>query len=313
MNKDKNKNFSQDKKYNLYDRLTGKSELEKIREKKFEPYSFENNNFQLFTLMISLFSFVILSVFLLIQDNRIITHLEVLKGDGIQTSPPSRFFIDDILVFADREKIQCEDESEILLLKSECPMVVDIHLNYAQVKNNSFVITGLLIFSSLVSVFIFCSFIHRATRNLLTLKYENQALNADQSVFWLLVPVVNFWRSFQVFQHLYLGSNPRKSSNFIVRIFKSWYVFYLLILLWVLSLVLFTLFNRRTIDFFWSRQNELLYNLIDYYNILFLSDTVLIIIGILSIINVVVINTFQNLRHKEVGMIIIDPKKMIRK
>ncbi len=145
------------------------------------------------------------------------------------------------------------------------------------------------------------------------MKYENQELNADQSVFWLLVPIVNFWRSFQVFQHLYLGSNPRKSSNFIVGIFKSWYVFYLLILLWVLSLVLFTIFNRRTIDFFWSRQNEILYNLIDYYNILFLSDTVLIIIGILSIINVVVINTFQNLRHKEVGMIIVDPKKMIRK
>ena len=46
MNKDKNRNFSQNKKYSLYDKLTGKSELEKIREKKFEPYSFESNNFQ---------------------------------------------------------------------------------------------------------------------------------------------------------------------------------------------------------------------------------------------------------------------------
>ena len=57
----------------------------------------------------------------------------------------------------------------------------------------------------------------------------------------------------------------------------------------------------------------MLYNLIDYYNILFLSDIVLIIIGILTIINISVINTFQNLRHKEVGMIVVDPKKMIKK
>ena len=113
MNKDKNRNFSQNKKYSLYDKLTGKSELEKIREKKFEPYSFESNNFQLFTLIISLISFVILSIFLLIQDNRIITHLESLRVDGLETSPPSRFFVDDLLAFADREEIECENESEI--------------------------------------------------------------------------------------------------------------------------------------------------------------------------------------------------------
>ena len=264
MNKDKNRNFSQNKKYSLYDKLTGKSELEKIREKKFEPYSFESNNFQLFTLIISLISFVILSIFLLIQDNRIITHLESLRVDGLETSPPSRFFVDDLLAFADREEIKCENESEILLLRSDCPLVVDIHSNYAKVKNKSFIITGLLIFSSLVSIFIFCSFIHRATRNLLTLKFDNQSLTADQSIFWLLIPLVNFWRSFQVFQQLYLGSKPKYRNNFLLQIFTYSFVSYILILLWVLILVLFTVFNRRTIDFFWSRQNDMLYNLIDF-------------------------------------------------
>ena len=77
--------------------------------------------------------------------------------------------------------------------------------------------------------------------------------------------------------------------------------------------MIFTIFNRRTIDFFWSRQNDILYNLIDYYNILFLSDIVLIVIGILTIINISVINTFQNLRHKEVGIIVVDPKKRLKK
>ncbi|MBR92017.1 MAG: hypothetical protein CL903_04380 [Dehalococcoidia bacterium] len=313
MNKDKNRNFSQDKKYSLYDKLTGKSELEAIREKKFEPYSFESNNFQLFTLIISLISFVILSIFLLIQDDRIITHLESLRTDGLETSPPSRFFVDDLLAFADREEIKCENESEILLLRSDCPLIVDIHSNYAKVKNNSFVITGLLIFSSLVSIFIFCSFIHRGTRNLPTLKFDNQSLTPDQSVFWLLIPIVNFWRSFQVFRQLYLGSKPKHSNNLLLEIFTSSIVYYILILLWVLILVIFTIFNRRTIDFFWSRQNDILYNLIDYYNILFLSDIVLIVIGTLTIINISVINTFQNLRHKEVGIIVVDPKKRLKK
>ena len=313
MNKNKNKNFSEQKKHSLYDRLTGKSELDKIREKKLDSYSFESNNFQVLLLVVTLVFYTFLSLFLLLQDNRIITHLEDLQKQGIKTSPPSRFFIDDLLAFAEKEEIECVNESEILLLKSDCPIVVDIHSNYASVKNSSFLITGLLIFSSLISIFIFCSFIHRASRNLLTLKFEKQKLNPDQSVFWLLIPVINLWRSFQVFQQLYFGSNPKKNNNILIKIIMTRYVSYSLIIFSVLALFAFTVFNRRTIDFFWSRPNEYLNNLIDFYNILYLSDIVLILLGILSIINILVINKFQNLRHKEVGMIIVDPKKVIRK
>ncbi|MFL2665202.1 MAG: DUF4328 domain-containing protein [Dehalococcoidia bacterium] len=309
----KNKNFSDQKKHSLYDRLTGKSELEKIREKKIEPYSFESNNFQVLILVINLVLFTILSFLLLIQDNRIIVHLQELQSEGIETSPPSRFFIDDLLFFAEKEEIQCTNESEILLLESGCPKVVDIHSNYALVKNNSFLITGLLIFSSLISIFIFCSFIHRATRNLLTLKFNKQKLNPDQSVFWLLIPVINLLRSFQVFQQLYFGSKPKNNTNFFIKLIMTYYISYLLIVFWVLALFAFTVFNRRTIDIIWSRANEDINNLIDFYNILYLSDIVLIVLGILSIINILIINIFQNLRHKEVGMIIVDPKKVIRK
>ena len=93
----------------------------------------------------------------------------------------------------------------------------------------------------------------------------------------------------------------------------TYYISYLLIVFWVLALFAFTVFNRRTIDIIWSRANEDINNLIDFYNILYLSDIVLIVLGILSIINILIINIFQNLRHKEVGMIIVDPKKVIRK
>ena len=290
----------------FFGRISGRSELERAKMKRFDPYSYESNSTQLNWLVLALAVWTVISLTLAWQDRSTAALLVDLRGQGLASVPPTGFSVEGILNFADGEGIACDLESDIVALTPECTRVIDAQQAYSEVKDRGAMLIVLLIIALLVSMFAFGSFTHRASRNLLPLKSKDQGFNQERGVFWFFIPGFNLFKPWQVYRELFRGSDPDVTTDDELAWKKKGRV-PAVINVWAGIFVAVFIFNPRTIGWFWYSVRKTVDDVITAHQRLIIADVLLAILGVAAIIVVIELHRRQEARHALVGDITVTP------
>ena len=71
-------------------RITGRSEMDRAKAKRYEPYGYESNNRQIKWVIVALAAWIVVSLVLAWQDRATANYLTDLKDQGMQTAPPTQ-------------------------------------------------------------------------------------------------------------------------------------------------------------------------------------------------------------------------------
>jgi hypothetical protein len=164
----------------------------------------------------------------------------------------------------------------------------------------------LLIAVLFVNMFVFGSFSHRASRNILTLKNEDQNFTPEKAVLWFFIPVLNMVKPWNVFRELFRGSDPNvtiddqhawKSKGRVPKIVHVWAAVFVGVFL----------FNPRTIGWFWYSVRVTMDDVITAHQRLIIADMLMAILGVTAIFVVLELHKRQEARHAKVGDITVTP------
>ncbi len=88
-------------------RITGRSEMDRAKVKRYEPYGYESNNKQVKWVVVALIGWILVSLILSWQDRTTANYLIELKSEGLVSIPPSQQraprYIIELAEFAARE------------------------------------------------------------------------------------------------------------------------------------------------------------------------------------------------------------------
>ncbi len=287
-------------------RISGRSELEQAKIKRYDPYSYESNGKQLKWLIVALLVWTVIAVFLAWQDKSTAAMLVDLRDRGFTSVPPTQFSGQGILEFAALEGIACNSEFDIAALTPECTRLVDAQSEYTEVKDKGSLLFVLLMAMFLVNIFAFGSFTHRASRNLLTLKSKDQGFSPEKAVFWFFIPVFNLIKPWQVYRELFRGSDPGVTTEDELAWKKSGKV-PAIVSVWAGIFVAVSIFNSLTVGRVWYSVRETVDDVILAHQRLIIADLLLVILGIAAIIVVIELDRRQEARHAKIGDITVTP------
>ena len=291
-------------KRNFFRKLSGREELDRIKSERYDPYFYESNSFNFILLAIFLGLWSLVSISIAFQDYNISSMIAKWQSNGISSLPPSTFDPEALIDFSARENFECLDIVDLVNEQKECPTVLKYYDEYSKSQNISFFLFLILFVDFIICMFIFGSFIHRSSRNLLALKSSEQRFSPEMSVFWFFIPGMNFFRPWQILKELFKGSDPSVEDNwqyngdvhFSVHV---WAVFYLVA----------CIFNPITVPRIWFSDRENIGDIISTYKILIISDIILFLLGILAIIVVFKLHKLQEKKRNIVGLVTVYPKK----
>lgn len=173
------------------------------------PYGYESNRRNLTWLSGALAAWVILALLTAWHDKNTADMLETWQARGFATVPPGQATLDELVDFAQANGIACNSTLEIASATPECNRMIEFAaaINNADSTSSILFVGQLLAF--IVLLFLVGGFVHRASRNLRTLKSEGQMFTPNWSVGWLFIPIVNLWQPMQVFGEMWRGSDPK--------------------------------------------------------------------------------------------------------
>ena len=287
-------------------RLSGRSELERAKIKRYEPYTYESNGIQLRWLVAAMLIWIVISVALAWQDRATASLLVDLRDQGFQTAPPARFSTPDLLEFAVREGVACNTEAEIATLTPECSRLLNAQTDYAGVKDTGSILVVVLVIAFVVNMYAFGSFTHRASRNLLTLKSGGQRFTPERSVLWFFAPIFNLVKPWQVFRELFSASDPSASTVDELD-WKQKGTAPAIVSIWAALFVAVFFYNSLTLSLFWQSARETISDVVLYHQRLIIADLLLAVLGISAIIVAVELHRRQEARHALVGEITVTP------
>ena len=294
----------------LFRRISGRSELERAKIKRYDPYSYESNSTQLKWLLVALAVWTVVAVALAWQDRSTAAILVDLRDRGLVSVPPSQFSAQRILDFAEREGIACDSEVDVAALTPECVRLIDAQNDYTNVKDTGSILFVLLIVTLLANMFAFGSFTHRASRNLLTLKSNDQGFSPEKGVFWFFIPVFNLVKPWQVYQELFRGSDPAVTTDDELAWKKKGRV-PAIVNVWAGIFVAVFVFNPRTIGWVWNSVRETINEVVTAHQRLIIADILLAALGVAAIIVVIELHRRQEARHALVGNITVTPPRPV--
>lgn len=219
-----------------------------------------------------------------------------------------------IIEFANTEGINCPDANASYEFffgpqietpeYTGCGTVFDIASQYQASQDRSRLIWLLVMITLLIVAFPYLSAIHRASRNLLTLKSEEQKHRPEWAVLHHFIPVCNLFQPGRVIRELFKGSDP----NVTLENTSTWKtkgkvhpIAYLWWLLWVVAIF----FNPILIPRFFGITN--MEDLIRVNTYFVYSDLLLIILGAVAILMLRQLHTLQQMRFEKVGPITVTP------
>lgn len=216
-----------------------------------------------------------------------------------------------LLEFAKQTNLNCPDVQAILSSiatdgreNADCEFAFTYAEDFQSSQDRSRLLWLLVVFLVVLVAFPYLSVIHRASRNLLTLKSEQQKHTPEWAVLHHFLPILNFFRPGQVMKEMFKGSDPSvdpadptawKKQGKTPAIVWLWWI------LWVAS----WLFNPITVPRYVNAQT--LSELVEANNLLILSDVLLIILGVSAVLMLRQLHAWQELRFAKVGPITVTP------
>jgi hypothetical protein len=291
-------------------RITGRSEMDKAKAKRYEPYGYESNSTQVKWLVAALVVWIAVALALAWQDRSTVSYLSELQNQGLVSVPPTQQSslrdIDEILRFAEVEGIGCNTEVDIISLTPECSRLMDVQDKYTSVKDTGSMIAVLLMFVFLVNMFAFGAFTHRASRNVLAMKNAGQGFTPEKAVLWFFIPVLNMIKPWRVFRELFRGSDP----DVTIKDETAWKTkgkVPAIVNIWALIYVVVFFFNPRSIGWFWYSIRETIDDVITAHQRLVIADLLLAVLGVAAIFVVLELHKRQEARHALIGDITVTP------
>ncbi len=294
----------------IMSRITGRSEMDRAKAKRYEPYGYESNSTQVKWVVFALLVWVVVGLALAWQDRSTATYLSELRDQGVTNVPPtqqsSQRDVGEILTFAEAEGIACNTELDIISLTPECSRLLEIQDKYTSVKDTGSMLFVLLMAVFLVNTFAFGAYTHRASRNLLTLKSKGQGFSPEKTVLWFFIPVFNLVKPWQVFKELFRGSDPDVTTSDETA-WRTKGKVPPIVHVWAAIFVAVALFNPRTIGWFWYSIRESIDDVVVAHQRLIIADLLLVVLGIAAIFVVIELHKRQEARHAKVGDITVTP------
>lgn len=297
---------SERRRIGLMSRLSGRSELDKARTARYEPYSYESNSTQLKWVIFALVAWVVVSLFLAIQHRATSNYLTELRDQGIQSIPPSQqsslIDFEPIIEFAEKEGLACDREQVLSL----CERPLEIQKEYDSLINNGTFLLLLLMAVFIVNMFAFGALTHRASRNLPTLKSAKQGYAPEKAVIWFFVPVFNLFKPWLIFREMFKASDPDvpttdetawKTKGSVPASVHAWAGIFVAVFF----------FNPLTIDWFLYPVREIIDVVLVAQSRLVMADILLALLGVAAILVVVDLHRRQETRHAKVGHVTVTP------
>tara|TARA_B100000029_G_scaffold103457_2_gene93932 strand:- start:14726 stop:15838 length:1113 start_codon:yes stop_codon:yes gene_type:complete len=287
-------------------RLSGRSDLDRAKAMRYEPYSYESNSTQLRWVVISLAAWSVVALWLAWVDFSTLGVLSDLQDQGFTSVPPATLTPQSMIEFADREGMSCIDAADVFLATNECNRLFDAQNIYEGVKGQSSLAFVTLMGLLLVNMFAFGSFTHRASRNLLTLKSSGQGFTPEKAVMWFFIPFMNLYKPWQVFRELFKGSDPLVTTSDKLK-WKTAGKVSNLVHFWAGIFVLVFIYNPITIGRVWHSVRLTFTDSVIAHQRLVIADLLLALLGIAALLVVIELHKRQELRHVKVGNITVTP------
>jgi len=202
--------------------------------------------------------------------------------------------------------MQCVDEDDFAALTPDCTQLINIQTEYTSIKDTGSMYFVLLVAILLGTIFVFGSFTHRVSRNVLALNNEGQNFTPEKAVLWFFIPFFNLIKPWQVFKELFRGSDPDVTTSSKTE-WKSKGKVPVIVHIWALVFVGVFFFNPRTIGWFWYSIRETLDDVIVAHQRLIIADLLMAVLGIAAIFVVLELHRRQEARHAKVGYITVTP------
>lgn len=287
-------------------RLSGRSDLDRAKALRYEPYSYESNATQLRWVVLLLVVWSVVAIWLAWLDFSTANLLSDLHGQGFVSVPPATLSPQSMIDFAAREGLNCTDRSDVFLATSECTRLFNAHNIYETAKGQSSLAFVILMALLLLNMFAFGSFTHRASRNLLTLKSSAQGFTPEKAVMWFFIPVMNLIKPWQVFRELFRGSDPRVTTSDNLA-WKTKGKVSNLVHFWAGIFVVVFIYNPVSIGRVWHSVRLTFTDSVVAHQRLVIADLLLALLGIAALLVVIELHKRQELRHVKVGNITVTP------
>jgi len=287
-------------------RLSGRSDLDRAKAMRYEPYSYESNASQLRWVVLLLAAWSVVAIWLAWLDFATVSVLSDLQDQGFTSVPPATLSPQSLIDFAAKEGLNCTDTTDVFLATSECNRFFDARNIYESAKGQSALAFVILMALLLVNMFAFGSFTHRASRNLLTLKSSEQGFTPEKAVMWFFIPIMNLIKPWQVFKELFRGSDPgvTPSDNLA---WKTKGKVSKLVHLWAGIFVVVFIYNPLSIGRVWHSVRITFTDSVIAHQRLVIADLLLALLGIAALLVVIELHKRQELRHIKIGNITVTP------
>lgn len=216
--------------------------------------------------------------------------------------------------FARIEGFDCPDGRSVfdaIILEggtTGCDRVFAIGEEFQESQSRSQLIWLFVVIAALVVAFPYLSTVHRASRNLLTLRSRGQKHRPEWAVLHHFIPLFNFVMPGLVIRELFRGSDPRveqddeeewKRSGRNHPIAFAWHLLWFFAL-WMNPILLPRLFGATDLP-----------ELVRTNNLLLIGDLVLLTLGVVGVLMLRQLHRWQEARHGIVGPITVTPPQPI--
>ena len=273
---------------------------------RLEPYRYESNGNTLLWLSGFLAIWMALSLALAYSDNDTASYLQELSDGGLTYTPPGDVYPETIVAYSKKEGLNCDDSEALLQLTPPCERVVEIQKSFNSRKDRgNFMFAGIVLLLIIIS-FPFSTFIHRASRNLPTLKSSGQKFSPDGAVIWFFVPLVNIVRPAQAVFEIFKASEPEASAN-DREDWKRTGKVHPIAYLWAIAFGAAALFNPVTVQRIFFRPGDTIEGAVSTLQTAVWADFVLAAVALAAILMTVVLHQRQEARRAKVGDYVYTP------
>lgn len=292
-------------------KVSGRDDLERAMRARFDPYSYESNRRTLKWLIALLALWIVLSLGLALNDNYTASYLEELSEMGLTVTPPGDIYPATVVQYSEIEGLNCSSEEEVIAFTEPCQRVVDIQQEFNRRKDRGNLLFAGIMVLLIVIAFPFSTVIHRASRNLPTLKSSGQKHSPDSAVIWFFVPIMNIFKPARAIFEIFKASDPTTSVNETEDWKRSGMVppiAYVWALAWAAAFMFNPIFVQRIYArLFFGFQTDTIEGAISTLQTTVWSDVFLAVGGLFAILMTGALHLRQEARHEKVGPFVYTP------
>ncbi len=287
-------------------KVSGRDDLEQAMKARFDPYSYESNWKTLRWLIALLSVWIILAIALAFNDNSTANYLNKLSEMGLTVTPPGDIYPATIVEYSELEGFNCTSEEDVIAFTEPCQRVVDIQQDFSQLRDRGNLMFAGIIVLLIIIAFPFSTVIHRASRNLPTLKSTGQKHSPDSAVIWFFVPIANIIKPARAIFEIFRASDPTSSVN-ETEDWKRTGAIPPIAYVWALAWGAAFIFNPIFVQRIFFRPGHTIEGAISTLQTTVWSDVLLAIVGLVAILMTGALHLRQEARHEKAGHFVYTP------